>query len=146
MLINFGQKCFENNSIENFGPKNYFDFIFAFEVLEHLDDPVGTIRKIFNLLNDKGVFIGTTPYPFHKNIYADPTHTFVLHPKNWEKILLESGFKEVQSFPMSFFPLIWRMSSKLNIRFPFYIPISGFISTCLLIAKKDSNRKHKVTL
>lgn len=137
----FDKRCFKNASIENFASESKFDFIFAFEVLEHLTNSLATIQKIYNLLDNKGIFVGTTPYPFPKNISADATHTFVLHPENWKKILLESGFKKVRTFPMSFFPYIWRAFPKLNILLPFYIPTPGFISTSLLIAEKGSKRK-----
>lgn len=137
----FGKRCFKNASIENFASESKFDFIFAFEVLEHLKNPLNTIQKIYSLLDNRGTFVGTSPYPFLKNISADATHTFVLHPENWKKILLESGFKKVRILPMSFFPYIWRIFPKLNILLPFYIPTPGVISTSLLIAEKSSKRK-----
>ena len=116
--------------------KKKFDYIFAIEVLEHLDNPKEGIAKIHNLLNNQGMFIGTSPYPFKKNIDADRTHNFVLHPENWKRLFLNEGFSNVNLYPMSFFPSLWRISRYVNIKIPFYLPFKHFISTCLIIAKK----------
>lgn len=123
----FSTECFISESIEEFKEDKSFDLIFAFEVLEHLENPLPIIQKIHRLLKTNGVFCGTSPFPFHKNILADPTHLFVLHPKNWERLFLNSRFRKVELYPMSFFPLLWRLGSKLNLLIPIYIYIfSGF--------------------
>lgn len=132
-----GKKLFKNISFEDFpAKKGTYDYIFAFEVLEHLHSPKESIEKIYSLLKPGGVFIGTSPYPFAKNIFADETHLFVLHPANWVRLFKLQGFKKVQHKPMSYFPLIWRLSKYLNRRIPAYLPFPQFISTTLLIAKK----------
>lgn len=113
-----------------------FDSIFALEVLEHLQDPCIGIRAIHKLLEQDGIFIGTSPYPYKKNVLADKTHKYCLHPANWEKLFRENGFSKVKIYPMSFFPLIWRASKYLNIRLPFYVPFPYFISTSLIVAYK----------
>lgn len=132
----FKTKSFKNVSIEKFNTKEKFDTVFAFEVLEHVDDPVNVIAKISSLLSNDGVFIGTSPYPFAKNVYADETHKYVLHPTNWKKLFKENGFSKIETYPMSFFPFLWRLSTILNVRIPFYVPFPYFISTTLIIAKK----------
>jgi SAM-dependent methyltransferase len=132
----FNSDSFLTTSIENYKPKHKFDKIFAFEVLEHLENPRKVIEKIQHLLVPGGYFVGTSPYPFYKNIVADKTHLYVLHPENWKKLFVEAGFKNVQTYSMSFFPILWRISKFLNPRIPWYIPWSGIISTTLIIAKK----------
>jgi len=132
----FGVAKFNCCSLEDFETKKLFDYIFAFEVLEHLDNPINGVRKIYSLLKPGGKFVGTTPYPYKKNVLADETHNYVLHPENWRKILTETGFKKIDLYPMSYFPVLWRVSRRINIRLPFYIPINYFISTCLVIAEK----------
>lgn len=127
---------FIHSSIEKYNPKINYNIIFAIEVLEHLQNPLTNIKKIRSLLKNDGVFIGTTPYPFLGNILIDKTHTFVLHPKNWERNFYDCGFTDVKIYPMSFFPFIWRLNKNLNFRLPFYVPLTGFISRCLIIAKK----------
>lgn len=132
----FHTDSFKNTSLESFKTKKKYDFIFGFELLEHLHDPLTAIEKIDMLLNKEGVFVGTTPFPYVKNIYADPTHLYVLHPENWKKHFLTHGFKTVTLFPMSFTPYLWRIHKVLNIRLPFYTPLPYFISTCLIVARK----------
>lgn len=132
----FGVNVFQNISLEEFDHKGHFDTIYAFEVLEHMDDPIGNIKKIAKLLVRRGAFIGTSPYPYAKNIFADATHNFVLHPENWKRLFLDYGFNTVKIYPMSFLPYIWRLDRRLNIRIPFYVPFALFISTSLIIAKK----------
>lgn len=133
----FKTKKFRNSSLSNMNYKKKFDLIFAFEVLEHLENPLADIIKINKLLKKNGTFCGSTPYPFDKNITSDKTHVFVLKPKNWEKLFLQSGFNEVKSYPMSFFPYLWRINKKFNVIIPFYIPFKYFVSTTLIIAKKN---------
>ena len=132
----FNTEAFLNKSLEEFEVKETFSAIYAFEVLEHLDSPIQNIEKIADLLKDGGIFIGSSPYPYKKNVLADSTHNFVLHPENWRRLFLNAGFKYVEVFPMSFFPYLWRVNKHLNVRIPFYIPLPFFISTCLIIAKK----------
>ncbi len=127
---------FKNISIENLKTTKKFDYIFAFEVLEHVEDPDKVIEIIFNLLSENGYFIGTSPYPYAKNVLADKTHKYVLHPLSWKNLFLRNGFKIYDSYAMSFLPFIWRINKYLNIKMPFYIPFPGFISTTLIIAKK----------
>lgn len=132
----FQTDVFSDTDLKNFKCDQRFGRIFAFEVLEHLQNPIESIEKIYYLLESDGVFVGTSPYPYKKNIFADETHLHVLHPENWKRLFLNCGFTSVEIYPMSFFPFFWRLNSRLNVRIPFYIPFPGFISTTLIIAKK----------
>lgn len=121
---------------ETYQTTRRFKSIWAFEVLEHLDDPYKAIGKIYDLLTEDGIFIGTSPYPFKKNVYADKTHRYCLTPDNWIKLFSEVGFTLINTYPMSFIPYLWRVNKRLNIRIPFYISFPSWISTSLIIAKK----------
>lgn len=132
----FDTKNFKNRSIEELKTGENFDFVFAFEVLEHLQNPLDVIERISRLLKVKGVFCGTSPYPYYQNVVADSTHLFILHPENWRILFLRSGFRKVELYPMSFFPLLWRFKPRFNLRIPFYIPFPSIISTTLIIARK----------
>lgn len=132
----FKTKNFKNIPIEKLISKDKYTLVAAFEVLEHIEDPMGVIHQIHELLSDDGVFVGTSPFPYPKNIYADETHRYVLHPSNWEKLFKESSFSDVKTFPMSFLPFVWRIHPVFNVRIPWYIPFPYFISTTLIIARK----------
>ena len=132
----FNTEAFLNTPIEKLKYESKFDYVFAFEVLEHLYNPIEVIKKINKFLKKDGIFCGTSPYPFYKNITPDKTHLFVLHPDNWKRLFLLLGFKKVELYPMTFLPFLWRINKNLNIRLPFYIPLNGFVSTTLIIARK----------
>ncbi|MEO5499664.1 MAG: class I SAM-dependent methyltransferase [Candidatus Saccharimonadales bacterium] len=134
----FKTTSFKNVAIENFDSKKKFDVIFAFEVLEHIENPSEVIETIGKLLKPNGVFCGTSPYPYKKNIKADLTHVSVLHPLNWERLFINKGFKVSYMRPMSFVPVLWRYSSRLNFAVPVYVPFRSVISTCLMVMKKAS--------
>jgi SAM-dependent methyltransferase len=130
----FHAQCFQNVSIEEFPEDQRFDYIFAFEVLEHLRDPLGAIEKIFRLLEPGGSFCGTSPYPYRRYVAVDKTHLFLLHPKNWARLFFTAGFETVEVKPASFLPLVWRISKGANRAIPLYIPIRHVLSTSLIIA------------
>lgn len=132
----FSSPAFRNVSLEELEETGGYDRIYAFEVLEHLNDPIRGIMKMKALLSEDGIFIGTSPFPFRKNVLADKTHEFVLHPDNWARLFKNCGFSSVETYPMSFVPYLWRINRILNVRIPVYIPFSGFISTSLIIARK----------
>lgn len=132
----FQVESFKKNTLEEFTSVEKYNYIFAFEVLEHLANPLVSIKKITGLLEQGGVFIATTPYPFRKNIMADKSHLYVLHPENWKRLLYIAGFSEVALYPMSFIPFLWRLNKNLNPIIPVYLPFPQWISTCLVIAKK----------
>jgi SAM-dependent methyltransferase len=113
-----------------------FDLVCAFEVLEHLDEPLVELGRIASLLEPGGRFVATTPYPFRRAIDSDETHLHVLHPKNWERLCVRSGFRSVTTRPMSFIPALWNVDARLNPVLPFYVPVLKVVSTTLIIADR----------
>ena len=132
----FKVRSFRNQKFEDHKPRQKYDLIVAFEVLEHVDDPGKFVQRIYKLLNPRGMFIGTTPFPFKKNIVSDATHVSVLHPLNWERLFKNSGFKKVSSEPMTYLPGLWRISPAINVRIPFYIGLPKLVSTSFIQASK----------
>lgn len=110
-----------------------YDQVFAFEVLEHIKNPSIAITNIRNLLNRKGRFIGTTPYPYTFALDM-PTHCSVHMPSYWRNQFKKAGFSSVETYPMAFPPYLWRIHPNLNIVFPFYVPFRSWLSTTLIIA------------
>lgn len=112
-----------------------YDIIFAFEVLEHLHNPTKALRHIYKMLRKDGWFIGSSPFPYAKNM-KDPTHINVKYPHEWETILRTGGFRHIKLLPASFIPFLWRIHPNLNIVLPFYAQLPGFVSTTLILAQK----------
>lgn len=115
--------------------KNLFDYVYAFEVIEHIAHPSKAIQTIYSLLKKDGLFIGSCPYPYIKN-YEDVTHRSMFPPKKWEKLFQKQGFHSVRTVPMTFIPFFWRLSKYFNIPLPFYTTFSRCVSTILIIARK----------
>jgi 2-polyprenyl-3-methyl-5-hydroxy-6-metoxy-1,4-benzoquinol methylase len=125
-----------NSSIENFSDERKYSKIYAFEVLEHLTDPIRDIEKISNMLEPNGYFIGSTPYPFKKNIISDASHFFVLHPDNWTRLFNLAGLSVVHMQPASAIPYLYRFSPFFSRFIPIYIPGFKIVSTTLFVAQK----------
>jgi 2-polyprenyl-3-methyl-5-hydroxy-6-metoxy-1,4-benzoquinol methylase len=136
----FCTTVFQNISLRDIPAGESYDFIYAFEVLEHLDNPSEAVEKIYSILRPGGTFCGTTPFPFKKNVLADDTHLSVLHPSNWLRLFEMAHFDSAQTHALSFVPFLWRLAPRLNFRVPIYIPFSYVISTCLITARKAEGR------
>lgn len=111
-----------------------FDYIFAFEVLEHLKDPYKGIVNIKKILNKNGILIITTPYPFGKYINMN-THENVMHPSKWIILLKKSGFRNIKYKPVTFVPFLYRIHPKLGIIIPFNSNLPFINSTVFYVAK-----------
>lgn len=131
----FETDVFKTISFEQFVPDGQFDLVFAFEVLEHLDDPLESIVRIHETLKTSGTFCGTTPYPYAKNIIHDSSHKYVLHPKSWERLFTIGGFSKIDLRPASYIPFLWRLDKRMNPLMACYNPLPYVLSTCLIIAK-----------
>lgn len=78
-----------------------FDVITMYHVLEHLPDPVGTSKRVSEIITDNGVLIVKGPNlasfdrTWHgKNWrgYSDQTHLYYFTPKTYQMVLEKAGF------------------------------------------------------
>lgn len=105
--IKYAKKYFKLNLITgNFekykSRNNYYDVITMFDIIEHFQNPQQIIRKVHQLLKDKGIVIIQTP-----NIDSlieklcrtkwfwllVPQHLFLFNKPSLSRILTENGFK-----------------------------------------------------
>ena len=86
---------------------NHYDVISAFNVLEHLEQPQRAIKKIFQGLSERGLFIGSVPckagvlgrvHTALTNIF-DRTHISTYSPNRWQTLFRNIGFKQAGQGP-----------------------------------------------
>lgn len=112
-----------------------YDYVFAFEVVEHLSDPDKAIANIFNLLNKGGKFIFSTPFPSKQSL-ADPTHINVHQASWWLQSGKKAGFSERKHVYATFVPYLYRYSRILSWGFPIKIDLPYINSTSIFLFKK----------
>lgn len=110
-----------DNLLERFG--QLFDACICIEVIEHLYDPRGFVRGVFNVLSPGGRFILSTPYHgYFKNVVLAVSgrmdaHFTVLwdggHIKFWSRktlttVLQEAGFDVIRFQGAGRWPLLWK--------------------------------------
>ena len=115
-----------------------FDYIIAFEVLEHLEEPNSAIKNINKKLKDGGWLVFSTPPPY-KRFIETPTHVNVHGKQHWINLLEKNGFKgkNIIVKEVSFIPLLYRLNKYLNIPIPFNLDIPMLSSTIFYFAKKN---------
>jgi SAM-dependent methyltransferase len=75
---------------------NSFDIVSSFFALEHIPEPVSTMKNVYSLLKDEGVFYGIVPNPITN--YADfvvVDHVNHFTPPSLYRALREAGFTEI---------------------------------------------------
>jgi 2-polyprenyl-3-methyl-5-hydroxy-6-metoxy-1,4-benzoquinol methylase len=94
-----------NCSLEDAVFDRRFDFVHFSHLIEHLNDPFNFLKKVYDLLNDKGYALITTPnssglfasyYDEDWRCIVDD-HLFLFNKKNLEKLLVKTGFKIIKS-------------------------------------------------
>lgn len=93
----------EAKRIEDFDPEEKFDAVIMFQLIEHVEDPLGVIRKVRERLLPGGVFIIETPNPAGRDYhwFKDSYWSHYHFPRHWnlftrehlKKILTDSGFE-----------------------------------------------------
>jgi SAM-dependent methyltransferase len=91
-------------------PDGTYDAITMFYVLEHVPDPLGALRKAFDLLTPAGILLVRIPHttpivrllaPFGlgKALYDPPFHLYDFSPAVLREMLQRTGFADVRMFP-----------------------------------------------
>jgi SAM-dependent methyltransferase len=127
-----------------------FDIITSWFFIEHLSDPLSAMKRIYEMLNDGGVFALAVPSFFGPMFYFDrdewirthpKDHRIDMSPKGAKRILNDIGFKKVKVSRCGYHPE--RIVSRENFLFkPFellyrlYSYITGFSDTIEIYAVK----------
>lgn len=112
-----------------------YDYIFAFEVMEHLKNPSQALVNIKKMLKGEGVLIFSTPFPT-KEMLADPMHINIHSPKFWLAEGKRIGFKNVEMKCVSSIPFLYKIHPFFSKLLPFRIDSYFINSTGIYIFKK----------
>ena len=92
----------EAKRIEDFNPEEKFDAVIMFQLIEHVEDPAGIMRRVRERLNPGGLFIIETPNPAGRDFhwfkktywshYHFPRHWNLFTREHLKKLLTDSGF------------------------------------------------------
>ena len=113
-----------------------YDIIFAFDVMEHINETEKAIKKISQILQKEGYFIFSTPYPIKKHL-LDNYHTNMQFSNYYSNIFKQNGFKVITIEEVSFVPFIWRL--KIPIFLKTIVKSKLFISETFFVFKKIKN-------
>lgn len=102
----FGDSAMQGNIAEAMLPSGHYQAIAAFNILEHLRQPVLVIQKLFNALSAGGVVIGSVPNnsgPVGTMVtrignFFDRTHVSTPPPAAWRAMFVQAGFAAVDFF------------------------------------------------
>ena len=94
------KKYLKVSDIEKENIEGKYDLILAFDVLEHIKDPLKTIYKIKNALKKDGFFLFTVPnnYGFFGKLattyfnFIDKTHISTYPREKWIRLMHQAGF------------------------------------------------------
>ncbi|WP_330202760.1 class I SAM-dependent methyltransferase [Cyanobacterium sp. Dongsha4] len=129
-IFNMGAKFIETNLPSINLPDNHLDAVFAWQVLEHLYQPIETLEEIKRVLKPQGIFAFSVPnsdcWQFHlfKNKWAGlqvPTHVSHFSEKSIRQVVEKSGLNIVEIYGQNtigcLFPsiLLWRGKTSVTL-------------------------------
>lgn len=109
-----------------------YDYIFAFEVLEHLKHPEKALQNMKKLLRQEGMIVFSTPVPT-KQTLADPMHINVHPPAHWIALGRKLKFQKVAFNKVAFVPFLYRFSSLFSIGFVTKFNLPFVNNTCFYL-------------
>ena len=117
--------------------KNKFDLIYAFEVIEHLENPTLALKNMYSMLKKDGTLICSTPYPYPYVLNVDKTHVNVRYPLEWIVLYRNSGFSKIQYRHKTFIPFFYRFSKHFHFIIPFGVGNPYLNSHVFIIGHKN---------
>jgi len=109
-------------------PENYFDVITLWHTLEHVDDPLSTLKEIYRILRKEGLIILEIPNiaTYERKIFGRqwwawevPRHLYHFSPRTITKFLNKENFKVIKiEYPPSTNNIILSLQNVLLDYFP----------------------------
>lgn len=87
-----------------------FPFLYSKSVIEHLNNPLHTMKESYRVLEQGGKAVFLTPswnHTYSKSFYIDHTHVTPFTAPSLRDALLMSGFKDVKVVYFTQLPFVW---------------------------------------
>ncbi|SLM33144.1 putative Trans-aconitate 2-methyltransferase [Desulfamplus magnetovallimortis] len=136
---------FKNTDIETMNEKECFDLIICVDILEHIEDDLSALKKLFNALKEDGILVLHVPalyrrYPVSKkslNFYV-PTHVrYGYEIEDIKEKVIKAGFCiDISGYTYGFMEtlannisyMITKAQKKNKVLYAFAFPILNIIS------------------
>lgn len=117
-----------------------FNYVFCFNLLEHIYNYKNVVSESFRVLIDNGEFIGTIP--FLGSVHGDPDDYFRYTKSTLERLFKKTGFREIKIDALGYgpFTVSHYMNAFLIPRFLRIFPLFIAIFLDKIIVKL--NKKH----
>lgn len=115
--------------------KTKFDVAFAFDVIEHLENPEQAIKNMYHALKPGGFAICSTPNEF-KYKSGDPSHINVKKPEEWKRIFTKAGFRNIIIRQVTLVPFLYRWHWRLNFPIPFVLSCRFLLTPVFIIGER----------
>lgn len=109
-----------------------FDYIFCFETVEHLKNPLKALSYMKKSLKPKGILVISTPFPSERSL-ADPTHINVHKFEYWVNLGNKLEFRKSKVLFATFIPFLYRITSLFSWGLPFKTDFPFVNSTTFFI-------------
>lgn len=105
-------------------PSDYFDLVSLDNLIEHVQDPVFFMKKVYKILKPNGWVVGTTPniksvdavlFGKYWGGYHIPRHFYFFTQSTLKKLLTKTGFRNVK-LPINYNAADWCVSMQNFIR------------------------------
>jgi SAM-dependent methyltransferase len=102
----FGERVRRFNVEQHPLPREQYDVIAVYNILEHLQQPHKVAARLFAALRPGGLLIGSVPYNAgvvgravtHIGNFFDRTHVSTFTPPVWDRIFRHAGFAPLDLF------------------------------------------------
>jgi len=85
---------------------NYFDYITAGELVEHLEKPYEFLKEVFRILKPGGIFVLSTPLEETKKGEVDKErHLWSFDKKDIFRMLKPYGYVKIETMGSNYFPI-----------------------------------------
>jgi len=147
-----GEECVVCGTLENTDlPAGYFDICVLFDVIEHVYDPVGFLRKIHDLLKPDGVIFIVTPSLdswsarlMRSNWVEFKTeHLHYFNTQTIQNVLAKTGFNKIDIAPnYKYLTLEYIKDHFQKFRIPFFTDLVSFFM--VLVPGNFRRRRIKI--